>query len=82
MVNLIGNALDAMPHSGVLRLYIRNTPVNGRPGFRIAVSDTGHGIARSAQKHLLEPFYTTKGEMRTGLGLWISRNSLRGMAAF
>ena len=74
MVNLVGNALDAMPHDGVLRLYLRNKVLNGRPGFRIAISDTGHGITRSAQQHLFEPLHTTKGELGTGLGLWISKN--------
>jgi len=43
------------------------------PGVRITVADTGSGIPLENRKHLFEPFYTTKKDVGTGLGLWITR---------
>lgn len=74
--NLVGNALDAMPHGGrlIVHLYpssLREDPT--RKGVRVTVLDTGQGISRGVRKNLFAPFYTTKGEKGTGLGLWVSR---------
>jgi signal transduction histidine kinase len=44
----------------------------GRPGIRITIADTGHGMSPLVQSRLFEPFYTTKDLNGTGLGLWIS----------
>jgi len=41
---------------------------------RVTVLDTGAGIPAGVRKNLFAPFYTTKGEKGTGLGLWISRS--------
>jgi signal transduction histidine kinase len=41
------------------------------------VSDEGVGIARDARERIFEPFYSTKGDMGTGLGLWISRTIVK-----
>jgi PAS domain S-box-containing protein len=71
IVNLVDNALDAMPSGG--RLYIRARITTGwatdRRGLRITVADTGCGISVETHSRLFEPFYTTK-EASTGLGLW------------
>jgi len=73
--NLIGNAIDAMRSGG--RLIVRSSQArNSRtnaPGIRISIADTGHGIPQRTMQHIFEPFYTTKGESGTGLGLWISQ---------
>jgi signal transduction histidine kinase len=45
---------------------------NGRPGIRITIADTGHGMSATVRTRLFEPFYTTKDLNGTGLGLWIS----------
>jgi PAS domain S-box-containing protein len=74
LANLVGNATDAMPNGGTLRLRIR--PVTDwrhvEPGVRVTISDTGHGMSAETRRHIYEPFFTTKGEIGTGLGLWVS----------
>ncbi len=69
-VNLLQNAIEAMPDGGVLRLEIR--PDNLLNSACIAVADNGNGISESIQHRLFEPFATTKAR-GTGLGLAISR---------
>ena len=75
--NLIGNAIDAMPGGGTLVVRARQTHAwNGahRPGVRITILDTGHGIEPQHRKSLFQPFFTTKEDVGTGLGLWITRS--------
>lgn len=74
-LNLVGNALQAMPGGGRLRVTVRETSErSGRPrGIRISVCDTGSGIKPEDGKRLFEPFFTTKSTKGTGLGLWISK---------
>jgi PAS domain S-box-containing protein len=74
--NFIGNALDAMPNGGKLVLHLRESSLLSDParrGVRITVLDTGAGIPAGVRKNLFAPFFTTKGEKGTGLGLWVSR---------
>lgn len=73
--NLVINAVDAMNDGGRLRIHIQSSHEwnNGsRAGVRVTIADTGRGIQRSEMGHLFEPFYTTKQDIGTGLGLWIS----------
>jgi two-component system NtrC family sensor kinase len=69
-LNLVINALDAMPGGGTLRISSRLTS-DGR--VAIAFTDTGQGIPREHLDRLFEPFFSTK-EGGTGLGLTISYN--------
>ena len=74
--NLVGNALDAMPNGGKLILHLRESSLASDParrGARITILDTGVGIPAGVRKNLFAPFFTTKGEKGTGLGLWVSR---------
>ncbi len=74
--NLVGNALDAMPNGGRLILHLRESSLAydpARRGARVTVLDTGAGIPDGVRKNLFAPFFTTKGEKGTGLGLWVSR---------
>ncbi|MBD8184646.1 sensor histidine kinase [Pseudomonas viridiflava] len=71
LVNLIGNALDAMHAQPRPELWIEGAIAEGR--YRLLVRDNGHGIDMEARKHLFEPFFTTKpGEQGLGLGLTLS----------
>ena len=79
IVNLIGNALDAMPSGGRLRLKARMTTdwLACRPGLRITVADTGAGIDAEARRRLFEPFYATGKPTGSGLGLWVCADILK-----
>ena len=77
LVNLIGNAIDAMAGEPERRLtFSAERASSGQ--VALAVSDTGAGFTEAALEHLFEPFFTTKqpGE-GLGLGLTISRDILR-----
>jgi len=74
--NLIGNAIDAMSHSGG-RLLIRSREGTdwrtGRKGIVLTVADTGSGMSPLTLSRIYVPFFTTKGQKGNGIGLWISR---------
>jgi PAS domain S-box-containing protein len=73
-LNLIENAVQAMPDGGTLRLHIFESWYrHQRPEVCISICDTGTGIDSEHAKHLFEPFFTTKSTKGTGLGLWISK---------
>lgn len=68
LINLIFNALDAMPGGGRLSLTVDRDAKT--PGVaRLEVMDTGVGMSAEVRKRCLEPFFTTKGAAGTGLGL-------------
>lgn len=82
LANLVSNAIDAMQkNSDQRRLLVRVRTVvdreTGEEGVRVMISDTGSGITESARKHVFEPFFTTKAATGTGLGLWISAETVK-----
>lgn len=80
LVNLIGNALDAMPEGGRLHINCRTfSQAVGSltPRVEVSIADTGCGMAPEVLERAFEPFYTTKGNAGTGLGLWLSREILK-----
>ena len=78
IANLVGNAVDAMPHGGRLVLKIRPAQdwKTGESGLRMTCADTGHGMEPSVRQRIFEAFFTTKEATGTGLGLWVSAEVL------
>jgi two-component system NtrC family sensor kinase len=74
LINLIGNACDAMEFSGTIRIVA--TP------RVIEVCDSGPGMSAECIKQIFEPFYSTKGEEGFGLGLAIVRELMREQGGF
>lgn len=72
LINLIVNALQAMPEGGTLRLATGDLTKDGVAGGYVAVADTGRGISDEDRARLFDPFFTTKRDEGTGLGLWVS----------
>jgi PAS domain S-box-containing protein len=75
IVNLLGNAIDAMQSGGCISLRTSGTFdwKNGQRGLALTVSDTGSGMSDETIARLFEPFFSTKGVTGTGLGLWVSK---------
>jgi signal transduction histidine kinase len=72
VLNLVENALDAMPNGGQLTLAGRRTASH----LELTVQDTGVGMAAEALPRLFTPLYTTKPE-GTGLGLYVVREIVK-----
>ena len=75
VLNLVHNALDAMPQGGTLTLAGQGTATQ----VQLHVRDTGNGIPAAQLPHIFEPLYTTKPE-GTGLGLYIVQEIVRAHA--
>jgi signal transduction histidine kinase/ActR/RegA family two-component response regulator len=77
LMNLVFNALDALPQGGTitLRTYAAAPPDSGATSAMSAgeaiveVADTGVGMSEEVRRRCLEPFFTTKGEKGTGMGM-------------
>ncbi len=69
LLNLILNARDAMPNGGLLTISTKLECDHAGDTACIEVSDTGVGMDRATEARIFEPFFSTKGERGTGLGL-------------
>jgi signal transduction histidine kinase/ActR/RegA family two-component response regulator len=69
LTNLVFNAVDAMPSGGTITLRTRVDTFGSGEAVDIEVADSGIGMDEATQRRCLEPFFTTKGERGTGLGL-------------
>jgi PAS domain S-box-containing protein len=75
VINLLGNAIEAMPEGGTVTLGLFYQPKSGR--VILEIKDTGVGIPPEDQEAIFEPFFTTKEEGRgVGLGLSLVHNIL------
>lgn len=73
LINLMVNAIHAMPEGGRLTVLVQDCRLAGRDGVEITVADTGAGIQASELQRIFDPFYTTKKGKGTGLGLSITQ---------
>jgi signal transduction histidine kinase len=78
-LNLIGNAIQAMPDGGTLGIRIHEATdwIRNRRGIMISIIDTGSGIQPADAAQLFQPFFSTKSTKGTGLGLWISKGIIQ-----
>ncbi len=76
--NLVSNAIDASPQRGAIevRAWESKHPLTGAPGIHLVVADQGCGIPAAIRRQIFAPFFTTKKDVGTGLGLWIVKGML------
>jgi PAS domain S-box-containing protein len=76
--NLLTNAIDATGEHG--RIVLRTRPAmdwqSGQRGIRITVADSGTGMSAETQAKAFSAFFTTKADVGTGIGLWVTKNIL------
>lgn len=77
LINMVSNAIDAMKPHGKLAIRARREDRAGSEYVLLQVEDTGHGIPEKIRDQLFQPFFSTKGTLGTGLGLWVSRNIIQ-----
>ncbi|HJU93444.1 MAG TPA: ATP-binding protein [Pyrinomonadaceae bacterium] len=73
LVNMIYNAIDAMPSGGEVRVSTQEN----RDRIVILITDTGTGMGPEVKQRLFDPFFTTKGKAGTGMGLAVSFGIIR-----
>ncbi|HPA71937.1 MAG TPA: ATP-binding protein, partial [Spirochaetota bacterium] len=79
MLHLISNAEDAMPDKGKITVSVGRVEKDGEAMARITVTDTGMGIPEENLKKIFQPFFSTKGQKSTGLGLMVTYSIIENM---
>lgn len=72
--NLLSNSVDAVPQHGAIRIRCASAHSRGRHGVRILFGDNGPGIPHANRSKIFEAFFSTKGAVGTGLGLWVVKD--------
>ena len=73
LINLVGNAIDAVLPGGEIEVGAKVVEQAGREMVQIEIRDNGVGVAPAQIERLFQPFFSTKGAHGTGLGLWVSK---------
>ena len=76
LLNVLRNAVEAMPKGGTLDLEASSRVIRGQEQVVLRIADTGDGISSHQLERLYQPFYTTKAQ-GTGLGLCLARKYVR-----
>ncbi len=71
--NLVTNAVDAMPEGGIVRISARAE----QAWVAVEIRDSGPGVSEELRVKVFDPFFSTKGDSGTGLGLTIARSVLK-----
>jgi PAS domain S-box-containing protein len=78
--NLVANAIEATEEKGSIAIKVSRVSVwsdHARKAVRVSVMDSGSGIPPEQMARIFEPFYTTKKDVGTGLGLWLTQNLIK-----
>ncbi|HEX3436755.1 MAG TPA: PAS domain S-box protein [Pseudacidobacterium sp.] len=76
--NLIANAIQAMPIAGTLSVSVEDTVTSDCDGITLSVEDTGIGIPREILPRIFDAFFTTRGSVGTGIGLFVAKQFVEG----
>ena len=76
--NLVTNAMHAMSHGGRLRVATEDGSCEGRDGIVLSIEDDGQGIPAENLAKIFEAFFTTRGSIGTGIGLWVAKQFIAG----
>jgi PAS domain S-box-containing protein len=76
LLNMILNAVQAMPAGGELAVCCDREMIDGRPGAKLVIADTGEGMSADVRDRIFHPFFTTK-DRGTGLGLALVHNIVK-----
>lgn len=76
LINLVNNAIDAVEPGGSIEIEASAAAYAGSPAVCILIHDNGSGITPEQADRLFTPFFSTKGALGTGLGLWVSKGIL------
>ena len=76
--NLVTNAMYAMTPGGTLRVTTEDGVCEGREAVVLVIEDNGRGIPAENLQKVFEPFFTTRGTIGTGIGLWVAKQFIGG----
>jgi signal transduction histidine kinase/FixJ family two-component response regulator len=73
LINLVNNAIDAVPLHGHIDIQVDGRIFRGADAVEVRICDDGPGLQPEQYVRLFQPFFSTKGAHGTGLGLWVSK---------
>ena len=76
--NLVTNAMYAMNPGGTLRVTTEDGRCGELEAVVLSIQDNGRGIPAENLQRVFEPFFTTRGSIGTGIGLWVAKQFIGG----